>query len=201
MPREDHRRRARHGPAARARGSGNGDHMLAVGTISPRKGYGVLVEALSGLPASDGTSQSLARLIVRRTRRPPSPRSSRPRALTAGSKSRACLTMPHWRRRSTAPTSSSCLRFRGLRHGAGRSDGPWPPNRLHDWRRRRPDRTGQSCLESAARRLSRLARGNPRVLADAELRAAFPRRRGRPASLCHVGTRPRIVSPPFSDRS
>jgi glycosyltransferase involved in cell wall biosynthesis len=40
-------------PASRARGSGNGNHMLAVGTISPRKGYGVLVEALSGLPASD----------------------------------------------------------------------------------------------------------------------------------------------------
>ena len=52
---EDHRRRARHrsGPARR-RGTGTPLQLLAVGSIVPRKGYTVLVEALRPLAAATG---------------------------------------------------------------------------------------------------------------------------------------------------
>lgn len=40
-------------PAARARGTGRPPQLLAVGAVSPRKGYDVLVEALAGLPELD----------------------------------------------------------------------------------------------------------------------------------------------------
>lgn len=40
-------------PASRARGSAGGTRLLCVGTISPRKAYGVLAEALGGLKDRD----------------------------------------------------------------------------------------------------------------------------------------------------
>ena len=98
---------------------------------------------------------------------------------------------------------SRCLRpavaLRGLRHGAGRSDGARSADRLHDRRRGSGDGAGRSRHQGVAGRRARAHRRHPPPAGRAATCAgAWPMHPGPPARGCRAGRIPRAPSPASS---
>ena len=181
-------------PAARAAGTGAPVQLLAIGAVSPRKGYAVLVEALRDLTDLDWHLTIAGSL------------DHAPDAATAlgDAIQAACLNRAHHRiRRGRRQRSRPSLRprrpvrlavaVRGLRHGAGGSDGARPAARRLDRRRGRRDRARRGRREGAARRCRRPARSAAALdHGRGRPRRPLPRAPGPPARPCRAGTtRPR----------
>ena len=132
-------------PARRARGTGAPVALLAVGAVSPRKGYDVLVGALArAAPTWIGASPSRAALERHPARR---------RVAAAAIAERGLCGADHACGRGRRGGAANALRprrplrlavpLRGLRHGAGRGDGARPADRRLDRRRGGRDGAGR----------------------------------------------------------
>ncbi len=149
-------------PAPRATGSAEGRplHLLAVGSVVPRKGYRVLVEALAGLRDRDWRLT-----IVGATDRSPETMRDLVAAIDgrgSGRTDRTCRRHPgRCPRRSLCPHGPlrDALALRRLWHGADGGARPWPADRLHHRRCGGGDRAGRCGPESRTRRRRRSCQG------------------------------------------